>query len=365
MSWLYLNPAATIPLGGQGQVQSIAVQSDISLGTLASSGVVHSNHITADIPFSLNNQQAREWPYDAYTESNWTLFVTQFTENVTMVIRVPSIKGAMTGIIEETGILRAEIPSVRFDLTGTIDETGILSVRIPRLTGSFTGIIDNIGTLTVRIPRIRMSGSIDVYPMGTLAVVIPALRMSMDGIVSAFGILDVSIPSLRMSASGFAATDGIWTVENSMVMNIRNFALTLFQNYNFNSLCRFNGRHLGATETGIYDLDDGDENDAGTVIEWNFKTGYLDLHQKQKKRLKYIWFSNKSNGDIVVTVHTTDGNAYEYSLEAVDIYEDGVRVKIGKGIKNKYVAIDVSDFDGSTLDLDAVKLMFENIPLPR
>jgi hypothetical protein len=56
-----------------------------------------------------------------------------------------------------------------------------------------------------------------------------------------------------------------------------------------------------------------------------------------------------------------DGEEYEYSLEGIYITETGVRVKIGKGLRSKYVALDIKNVDGSTLTLDALKLHLDKV----
>jgi hypothetical protein len=104
---------------------------------------------------------------------------------------------------------------------------------------------------------------------------------------------------------------------------------------------------------------------AGALIDWNFRTGYLDLEQKAKKKLKQAWLSYKTNGDLILTVVQPDGESFEYHLEGIDTTEAGVRVKFGKGLRSKYVALDVKNLDGSTITLDAIKLVLEKTSKPR
>jgi hypothetical protein len=44
-----------------------------------------------------------------------------------------------------------------------------------------------------------------------------------------------------------------------------------------------------------------------------------------------------------------------------EVYEEetGLRLKFGKGIRSKYVAIDVRNTDGSDITLDAMKIMMD------
>jgi len=153
-------------------------------------------------------------------------------------------------------------------------------------------------------------------------------------------------------------------VNLSMVMNIRNAALTLYTNYNFNSLCRFNEKHLGATSTKIYDLDTGTLDDTAE-IDWNFRTGYLDMEQKTTKKLRQAWLSYKSSGNIILTIIQPDGTEYEYTLEGIETAETGLRVKFGRGLTSKYVALDIKNVDGSSITLDTLQLTLDKLAMRR
>ena len=96
------------------------------------------------------------------------------------------------------------------------------------------------------------------------------------------------------------------------------------------------------------------------MIEWNWKTGYLDLEQIQKKKLVEAWLSYKTDGDIKFTVMQPNGEEYEYILQGIDPTETGLRLKFGRGIRTKYVALNVSNIDGSSIDLDELKLHLAN-----
>jgi hypothetical protein len=85
------------------------------------------------------------------------------------------------------------------------------------------------------------------------------------------------------------------------------------------------------------------------------------MEQKFRKRLIQAWLSYKSNGDLMVTVIQPDGMEFEYPVDGLGVTEDGVRVKFGKGIHSKYLALDIKNQDGSTITLDALKLHLDKI----
>jgi hypothetical protein len=147
----------------------------------------------------------------------------------------------------------------------------------------------------------------------------------------------------------------------TLCMNVKNKALTVYGNYIFNSMCHFNGKNIGARSTGLYELS-GDY-DNGVQIEWNFRTGLLDLEIKQMKKLLQLWFGYKATGDLKLKTIYADGQEYEYDLQSYSDTEHGSRVKIGKGIRTRYLSLDVSG--DVPAEFDVIKLHFNRPGPPR
>lgn len=264
------------------------------------------------------------------------------------------------GQINELGEASINLPTLRLSATGEAGVLGYGAIALPMFTLFSEVLIGEVGEASLTIPIFRISGEGVDGAVGSGAITIPILTLSTLGYSSIEGTANLTLPMLKLFAEILTGSADFL----SMVMNIKNRALTLYANYPFNSLCRFNGKHLGMTENRIYDLDSG-ETDDGTLIDWNFRTGYVDLDQKIKLKLKQAWFSYKSNGDLIVTVVQPDGTKYEYDLTGYEITEDGLRVKFGKGLGAKYVALDVKNVDGSSITLDTLRLNFDKFKKER
>jgi len=266
-------------------------------------------------------------------------------------ITLPNREALLSGRINEIGEFYVSLPSRIPQWDGIYNPTGTIDVILSKEI-DWEGIISEIGTINLYIPNIRIATE-DLYgAVGTSGITKPSLRALFTGISSISGTMGINIPMFKLILE-FAPTSYL-----NLVLNIRQFGLTQYSNYGFNSMCRFNNKHFGANGTAIYDLDEGDTDD-GTFIKWNFRSGYIDLEQKQKKKLKQVWMSYKSNGDLMITVVLPDGTEYEYELDEVYEEETGLRLKFGKGIRSKYVAIDVRNTDGSDITLDAMKIMMD------
>jgi len=146
-------------------------------------------------------------------------------------------------------------------------------------------------------------------------------------------------------------------VFNCVVMNTSNFALTEYD-YEMNSLVYFNGHYLGASKTTLYELI-GDKDD-GSQIDWYFTTGKIDMEKDNVNRLRYVWLSYNPSGDLILTVY--DGlTEYEYEVEDYGIEDDSVRVKVGKGIKSKYLKFKLSNSTYENVEIDRIRLFVEPV----
>lgn len=260
----------------------------------------------------------------------------------------------------ELGEAALTLPRLRLSAEGGAEVLGYGSIILPMLVLSTGTLSETIGEASISVSLFKISGEGASGAVGDGAITIPVFVLSTSAYMSAEGTANLIIPMLALFAENLtAATDFL-----NLVMNVRNNALTLYSNYPFNSLCRFNGKNLGATATGIYDLDSGDTDD-GSLIEWNFRTGYLDLEQKMKKKITQAWMSYKSDGDLIVTIVQPNGEEYEYPLSAVDVTESGIRAVFGKGIKSKYVAVDIKNVDGCSITLDVLRLQFDQFTKKR
>lgn len=268
-------------------------------------------------------------------------------------IDIPSLEVAAEGhpsTIE--GIANIELPSLSVGAVTEVSIVGILNITLPELLGAGVGMTNSTGVLNCELPILTFVGNGLSGILGTLARNLPVLSLSSSSYISNFGTLSKTLPIFVIGSASLASAGYL-----SMVLNIKNRALTLYDNYDFNSMCRFSGKHFGATKTAIYDLDTGSD-DAGTDIVWNFKTGYLDLEQKLKKKIHHAWLSFKTDGDIILSVIQPDGQQYEYFVEGIST-ETGLKCKIGKGIRSKYISIDIKNIDGSTIDFDTLKLQYD------
>ena len=288
------------------------------------------------------------------------------TDEVAQIdVSIPFMSFSGEGMDSELGELNVSIPMLQFLFVTSNDEAGQINASLPSLLGALAGVDEITGVISVVLPAMKIYSETLDGESGELNVSLPFFKALFSGLDSIEGILGIKIPLMKMSLFATTFTDGVEDTDSftALVMNVKNKGLTEFKNYGFNSFCNFVGRNVGALSDGIYEL--AGDKDVNDEISWNFRTGAIHLEMKSKKRLKQAWFSYKSNGDLMVTIVLASGESYEYDVEGYTETLDGGRVKIGKGIRTKYLMFDVKNIEGSTINLDAIRLHYDLIKKKR
>lgn len=264
------------------------------------------------------------------------------------IIALPVFTLDAYGYNDEQGVANLLLPVKLIDSDGILSIEGTASVVLPSLIISTLDVPEIFGTASLDLPRMFITGMFGLGAVGTFDRASPSMRLYGVGNLSAYGSADLMLPSL--SAVVLVESSGSLAI----CMNVENKALTTYSSYVFNSFCLFKGLNLAAKADGVYLL--GGNNDNTAAIEWNFKTGLLDLEQAKMTKLHQAWFGYKTDGDLLVTLILPTGQSYEYDLTSYDESERSARVKFGKGVKTRYLSLDVSSVDGHTIDLDMIKL---------
>lgn len=276
------------------------------------------------------------------------------------------------------GYLNITLPTIIFTAQGSVEPVGQLLITLPRLQFSVHAVQETLGQLNTILPALRFTANGIISPIGQLNIILPRLGFTAHGLNGVVGTINATLPSLTFRASTWQT--GFNTlyitlpkIQFSMrarsndvivlVLNTKNFALTEYDNtYNYNSLFNFNGKLVGLKRDGVYELN-GDTDD-GESIDWYFKTGKFDLEEGQLKKARYIWLSYRPSGDLVLTVDDGE-NEYEYSVESYKQVDNSVRIKLGKGIRNRYIQLELRNVSNEKIFLDRMRLFTEPIAKKR
>lgn len=133
------------------------------------------------------------------------------------------------------------------------------------------------------------------------------------------------------------------------VFNKHNGAITKFLNSSFNSLCVFDGKVLGATTDGIYEVN---KEGATTGINANFSTGLIDLGGKAYTTDAFL--ERYEVKAIDMAIESKEGVRVEYA-----IVENQEKVNLAKGHKSRYFSIEL--LTDTIMEIKEILLVVEEV----
>jgi hypothetical protein len=221
----------------------------------------------------------------------------------------------------------------------------------PELAGfssSGEGITIAMGSSTADLPALESDGDSISINLGSGSPSLPAVESSGVGISINLGTSAGQLAALIVSAG--AETIRATPTYFGVAVNMRNKGITDYSGFDFNSFAILNGKLYGASTTGIHLLEGADDN--GTDIDAHIKTGTIDLHSENVRRIVDAWLTLRINGNGTFTVYE-DEESTGYS-EAVNVDNELMhdeRVKLAKGLKGRFDAFEFANAGGSDFDL--------------
>jgi len=135
-------------------------------------------------------------------------------------------------------------------------------------------------------------------------------------------------------------------------VNTQTGATTEYSNYEFNSFAQSGLKYLGASSTGLYELN-GDDDD-GTDIVAKIKSGLLQFNGSRLTGFKAAYIGVRGEGDFVLKLVTGDGKSYSYSVQAHSMTT--AKINMGKGIRARYFSFELIS-TGQDFDLESIEFV--------
>jgi hypothetical protein len=141
-------------------------------------------------------------------------------------------------------------------------------------------------------------------------------------------------------------------------LNLETDASSRYQWGPFTSFARFQGKHYGVSNEGVFLLE-GDD-DAGEPIQAFALLGVSDLEIEFKKRIKAAYLGIRSSGEMLLKV-VVDEEVFIYTV--ITSQQNVIRREravIGLGLYGNYWQFGIENADGVDFELESVKIL----PLP-
>jgi hypothetical protein len=135
-------------------------------------------------------------------------------------------------------------------------------------------------------------------------------------------------------------------------INTRTAAVTEYSNYTFNSFAQTGHKYLGASDSGLYELN-GDK-DVNTDIIAHIKSGFAQFGGSRFTSFKAAYLGMRGEGDFILKLETGDGKTYTYAVVGKDMQT--TRVHMGKGLRARYFSFELIS-TGQDFDLDDIEFL--------
>jgi len=134
-------------------------------------------------------------------------------------------------------------------------------------------------------------------------------------------------------------------------------ASTQYMGHPINSIAKFNRTHLTASDNGLYehtgDLDDTD------AIDAHFVTAIMDFGVNNDKRLRYVYLSLESSGNLNLIINTEKVSAITYVVPIdTTIGQQDVRITVSRALHGRFWTFQINNaIDGADFSIDEIKVL--------
>jgi hypothetical protein len=142
----------------------------------------------------------------------------------------------------------------------------------------------------------------------------------------------------------------------TLAFNVNVYAATQYINYPFNSMCEFNGKVIGASDAGIFELEKGSDDNLAPIhgfVEFP-KTDFGMHFVKHGRR---ITLHGRSFGDLLLTFSADDGVEYTKRIEVRSVGKHGAMFeKLRSDCRGVYLFYRLENIDGAYFSIDEIDL---------
>jgi hypothetical protein len=299
--------------------------------------------------------------------ANNSLLLTQATNAETITLTDVSVIGYGYQIDLTLPTLSCEATSastitlnVILPVLSATGKTGeLIAGTFPKLSVAATSIHGAYSVGILNLPKLISTSESKFRSIGVASFNLPILVAGSIAFDLPAGALSSSLSTLRLSARATKLNLDILGI----CLNTEINAPSQYSGLSFDSMCVFNGKIIGAGETGI--LEFGGEYDVASNITSYFKLFSTDLNEVRQKRLRSIFIAGKLTGSMQVVSIFDNANCTTYNVEcpATSTYVQTV-VDANYNDKGNFIGLKVSNVGGSDYDIDNITALVTLLNLP-
>jgi NHL repeat len=288
--------------------------------------------------------------------SRWLMYPLAVPTN-SLIASLPKV--TFTATIESRSLLlNGSLKKITMNATISEDVEYSLVATLPSigLTGTETNGL--LFAMQSTIPRITMASELDIIAGFEMAGTLPKLAMQASLAEDCLYSLVASMPKIRFEAYLKQQVGNNFV---TIVLNTDNFAVTEYNNYNFDSIAELEGKYYAVGPSGLVRLDGSD--DAGTKIQGIVRFSQIDLHKKVVSRIVDAYLSGEISGKVSVRIVQESQDDYLYFIEDVIGKLKAYRVKAPKNMRDRFASYEISNVDGASIEIEELSVISSAQPL--
>lgn len=134
-------------------------------------------------------------------------------------------------------------------------------------------------------------------------------------------------------------------------------ATTKYADFDFDSICEFNGNFYAASDEGLYKIDEHTfypgESTATEDIESYFELGDLDFGLSNQKKCRHVYIGYESDGDLTLKVSTELSEELTYTLLAQTTSQKARKITLSRKLKGRYWTFKIYG-NGANFAIDSI-----------
>jgi hypothetical protein len=152
------------------------------------------------------------------------------------------------------------------------------------------------------------------------------------------------------------------TIALGVALNTVLMAPTQYAGVNFDSMCVFEGKILGAGVSGICEMTGN--TDLGVAITSFFQLPSTDLGASKAKKLRSMILSGYHNGNVKLTIVKDNDESTEYTINLNGAADHrNIKVDLNSNDLGRYIGLVVENIAGSDFSIDAIDLLLMVVAL--
>ena len=134
-------------------------------------------------------------------------------------------------------------------------------------------------------------------------------------------------------------------------------ATTQYSGITSNSICKAHGKYWSASSNGLYNIT-GNTDETSTLISANMVTATMDFGVGNDKRLRCLYLSLETTGNLNVDINTEKVAAISYPITISTSGQQDIRLTISRALYGRFWTFKVSNgTSGADFSIDEMRVL--------